>query len=38
MNADLSIGWNNDYTVIVLSNVDPPSADDVEGYILDRLL
>lgn len=37
MNAELSIVWDSGYAVIVLSNLDPPAAQNVAGYILDRL-
>ena len=37
MNAELSILWDNGYTVIVLANLDPPAVQDVAAYIIDRL-
>ena len=38
MNADLSISWNDGYTVAVLSNRDPTVAQDAAEYVADRLL
>lgn len=38
MNADLSILWNEGYTVAVLANVDPTVAQDAAEYAANRLL
>ena len=38
MNGDLSILWNEGYTVAVLANVDPTIAQDAAQYIAERLL
>jgi CubicO group peptidase (beta-lactamase class C family) len=38
MNADLSILWNEGYSVVVLANLDPTVAQDAAAYIADRLL
>ena len=38
MNADLSILWNDGYTVAVLANVDPTVAQDAAQFAADRLL
>lgn len=38
MNADLSILWNEGYTVAVLANVDPTVAQDAAQFVADRLL
>ncbi|HEU4414523.1 MAG TPA: serine hydrolase domain-containing protein [Candidatus Angelobacter sp.] len=37
MNAELDMHWNTGYTVVVLSNVDPPEATKWARYISDRL-
>jgi D-alanyl-D-alanine carboxypeptidase len=37
MNAQLDIHWNTGYTVVVLSNLDPPAATEWARYISDRL-
>jgi D-alanyl-D-alanine carboxypeptidase len=37
MNAELDIHWNTGYTVVVLSNFDPPEATEWAKYISDRL-
>ena len=37
MNAQLDIHWNTGYTVVVLSNLDPPAATEWAKYISDRL-
>ena len=37
MNAQLDIHWNSGYTVVVLSNLDPPAATEWAKYISDRL-
>jgi len=37
MNAQLDIHWTTGYTVVVLSNFDPPSASEWARYISDRL-
>jgi hypothetical protein len=37
MNAQLDIHWNTGYTVVVLSNFDPPAATEWAKYISDRL-
>ena len=38
MNADLSILWNEGYSVVVLANLDPTVAQDAAAYIANRLL
>ncbi|MEO5720513.1 MAG: serine hydrolase domain-containing protein [Chthoniobacterales bacterium] len=38
MNGMLTILWDENYTVVVLANLDPPSAQDAADYITDRLL
>ncbi|MDQ3120186.1 MAG: beta-lactamase family protein [Verrucomicrobiota bacterium] len=37
MNGELSILWDEGYTVIALANLDPPAADNVASYIVERL-
>ena len=37
MNGDLRIFWDAGYTVIVLSNLSPPVAQQVSGYIRERV-
>ncbi len=37
MNGDLNIIWDSGYTVVVLSNLDPPAADTVSGYVSHQL-
>jgi CubicO group peptidase (beta-lactamase class C family) len=37
MNGDLAFEPNGGYVVVVLSNLDPPAAGQVAGFILDRL-
>ena len=37
MNGQLGIVWDSGYTVVVLANLDPPAAENVAGYILQRL-
>jgi CubicO group peptidase (beta-lactamase class C family) len=38
MNADLSILWENGYTIVVLANVGPTAAQEAAQYIAERLL
>ena len=37
MNANLDMYWDSGYTVIVLCNLDPPIAGQVNRYIRDRI-
>jgi CubicO group peptidase (beta-lactamase class C family) len=37
MNGDLRIYWDSGYTVVVLSNFSPPVADQLDGYIRERI-
>lgn len=37
MNANLDMYWDSGFTVIVLSNLDPPIAQQVNRYIRDRI-
>jgi CubicO group peptidase (beta-lactamase class C family) len=37
MNANLDMYWDSDYTVIVLANRDPRIAEQVNGYIRERI-
>ena len=37
MNGDVRIFWDAGYTVIVLSNFSPPVAQQVSGYIRERV-
>jgi D-alanyl-D-alanine carboxypeptidase len=38
MNAVLDVYWNSVYAVVVLSNFDPPAAENVAAYIRQRIL
>lgn len=37
MNANLDIYWDSGYTVVVLANLDPRIAEQVNGFIRDRI-
>ena len=37
MNGELAFEPNGGYVVVVLSNLDPPTATQVSGFILTRL-
>jgi hypothetical protein len=37
MNANLDMYWDSGYTVIVLCNLDPPIAQQVNRYIMERI-
>jgi CubicO group peptidase (beta-lactamase class C family) len=37
MNANLDMYWDTGYTVVVLANLDPPIAQQVNNYIRDRI-
>jgi len=37
MNANLDMYWDSGYTVVVLANLDPPIAQQVNNYIRDRI-
>jgi CubicO group peptidase (beta-lactamase class C family) len=37
MNANLDMYWESGYTVVVLANLDPPIAQQVNNYIRDRI-
>jgi hypothetical protein len=37
MNAALDMHWDTGYTVVVLSNMDPPQAMETSRYISERL-
>jgi len=37
VNANLDIYWDSGYTVVVLANLDPPIAENVNAFIRDRI-
>jgi len=37
MNANLDMYWDSGYTIVVLANVDPPVANQVNIYIQERI-